>query len=49
MPHTVSVQVWLSRKRTEDEGPRNKLYTLYTYVSVTDFKNLDESLQLMVK
>ncbi|XP_039327043.1 large ribosomal subunit protein eL31-like [Saimiri boliviensis] len=34
------IRVRLSRKRNEDEDSLNKLYTLFTYVPVTTFKNL---------
>ncbi|KAM6220394.1 large ribosomal subunit protein eL31-like isoform 2-T2 [Rhynchocyon petersi] len=38
VPHRIHVR--LSRKRNEDEDSPNKLYTLVTYVPVTAFKNL---------
>ncbi|CAD5207300.1 unnamed protein product [Bursaphelenchus okinawaensis] len=34
------IRVRLSRRRNEDEDSQNKLYTLVTYVPVTDFKKL---------
>ncbi|XP_064445305.1 large ribosomal subunit protein eL31-like [Mirounga angustirostris] len=34
------IHVWLSRKCNEDEDSPNRLYTLFTYVPVTTFKNL---------
>ena len=34
------VRVRLARKRNEDEDSPNKLYTLVSYVNVTDFKGL---------
>jgi hypothetical protein len=36
VPHRVRVR--LARKRNEDEDSPNKLYTLVTYVNVTNFK-----------
>ncbi|XP_006863494.1 PREDICTED: 60S ribosomal protein L31-like [Chrysochloris asiatica] len=38
VPYHIPVR--LSRKRNEDEDPPNKLYTLVTYVSIINFKNL---------
>lgn len=35
------VRVRLSRKRNEEEGAKNKLYTFVTYVPVTDFHGLE--------
>uniref|UniRef100_UPI0023DD23B0 60S ribosomal protein L31-like n=1 Tax=Callithrix jacchus TaxID=9483 RepID=UPI0023DD23B0 len=47
------IRVWLSRKRSEDEEPPNKLYTLVTFVPVTTFQkstvNVDETQSLIVK